>query len=502
MLVLGEGGTGKSEVVKVLHRMLRKRVTTPEGCTRTVDTVSLSAFTGIAASRIGGSTTHREWGIQVRGRRNSKSCGSTEFGDISAEARQRLAEKHKWHRWIAIDEISMISCRFFYDIARHADIAKASNQHTGNTTSFGNMNVILFGDFFQFPPVTGKPLYNTSNLSPEEHLGRALFEQFDRVVILRDQVRIQDKDWLEVLQAACHGGCNAHTHLPMIQSLILNNTPVSPNELECDPWQQVVLITSRHALRNNWNSRALRDHCRRNNVPMIVAPADNVVKRRGMEPRQLTSQEHAVLESKDPKGRKLPDVIELAIGMPCMVTMNVKTEQDLANGTRSQIVDIILDPKEREINTNTTVIQLTVPPCYILFKPDETRAASLEGLPAGVFPIKPMVCSFALDIGGKTSKIERTQLPVTGGFAFTDYRSQGQTLPAVIVDLAKPPTGVLSSFGAYVALSRSRGRANIRLLREFDNKLFTTHPSEALRKENLRLEELDRQTTQLWTLQS
>lgn len=149
---------------------------------------------------------------------------------------------------------------------------------------------------------------------------------------------------------------------------------------------------------------------------------------------------------------------------------------------------------------NMTVIQLTIPPCYILFKPDETQAASLEGLPTGVFPIKPMVCSFTLDIGGKTSKIECTQLPVTGGFAFTDYHSQSQTLPAVIVDLAKLPTGVLSSFGAYVALLRSRGRGNIRLLCEFDNKLFTTHPSEALRKENLRLEELDSQTTQLWAL--
>ena len=184
MLVLGEGGTGKSEVIKVLHRMLRKRVTTPEGSTWTVDMVSLSAFTGIAASRISRSTTHREWGIQVHGHRHSKSSASTEFGDISAEACQRLAEKHKWHRWIAIDEISMISCRFFYDIAQHADIAKASNQHAGNTTSFGNMNVILFGDFFQFPPVTGKPLYNTSNLSPEEHLGHALFKQFDCGVIL------------------------------------------------------------------------------------------------------------------------------------------------------------------------------------------------------------------------------------------------------------------------------------------------------------------------------
>ena len=43
-----------------------------------------------------------------------------------------------------------------------------------------------------------------------------------------------------------------------------------------------------------------------------------------------------------------------------MVTMNVKTDQDLANGTRGQIVDIVLDPREQEINMNAAVIQLTL----------------------------------------------------------------------------------------------------------------------------------------------
>lgn len=59
-----------------------------------------------------------------------------------------------------------------------------------------------------------------------------------------------------------------------------------------------------------------------------------------MEPRHLTNLEQAIVRSQDPKGRKLPDVVEMAVGMPCMVTMNVKTEHDLANGTRGLIVNI------------------------------------------------------------------------------------------------------------------------------------------------------------------
>jgi len=75
------------------------------------------------------------------------------------------------------------------------------------------MNVVLFGDFYQFPPVTGRTLYNTSgNMNEDECAGRAIFEQFNRVVILHAQVRIQDAPWLNTLRAARHGGCNANTH--------------------------------------------------------------------------------------------------------------------------------------------------------------------------------------------------------------------------------------------------------------------------------------------------
>jgi hypothetical protein len=66
----------------------------------------------------------------------------------------------------------------------------------------------------------------------------------------------------------------------------------------------------------------------------------------------------------------------------------------------------------------------------------------------------------------------------------------------VIVDLGRPPTGKLTAFNAYVALSRSAGRKTIKLLREFDEELFTTVPCEELEEEDIRLEALDRKTAQ------
>ena len=84
------------------------------------------------------------------------------------------------------------------------------------------------------------------------------------------------------------------------------------------------------------------------------------------------------------------------------------------------------------------------------------------------------------------------------GYAFTDYKSQGQTIEYVIIDIGKPPTGTLSPFSAYVALSRSRGRDTIRLLRDFDDNLFQNHPSDALRREMTRLEALNDATKREW----
>jgi hypothetical protein len=53
-------------------------------------------------------------------------------------------------------------------------------------------------------------------------------------------------------------------------------------------------------------------------------------------------------------------------------------------------------------------------------------------------------------------------------------------------------------FDVYAAPSRSRGRENIQLLRDFDEKLLTPHPCEYLRLEDERLVRLDGETEKWW----
>lgn len=102
--------------------------------------------------------------------------------------------------------------------------------------------------------------------------------------------------------------------------------------------------------------------------------------------------------------------------------------------------------------------------------------------------------------GGKTVEhtVWRSQYPITAAYTFTDYRSQGQTLPYVIVNIARPPTGGLTLFNLYVALSRSLGRHTIRLLRDFDEHYFRQSHDMDLMEEDDRLEELNLLSLNWW----
>jgi len=195
-------------------------------------------------------------------------------------------------------------------------------------------------------------------------------------------------------------------------------------------------------------------------------------------------------------------MIELALGMKVMVTTNVETDLDITNGARGTIVDIILHPDE-EYSKDKQEVVLKHVPLYLLVKLDCTCATPLKGLEEAVIPVEPATKSMQIRIVDEDGNqphhtVKRRQLPVTAAYTFTDYRSQGQTIPHVIVDIATPPTGGLNLFNLYVALSRSSGRSTIRLLRSFDDKLFQASHTAELLGEDDRLKELDAKSQKEW----
>lgn len=262
------------------------------------------------------------------------------------------------------------------------------------------------------------------------------------------------------------------------------------------------LVTPRHAVRNEWNHEAVRKHCRETGQRLYVVPAEDAI-----QGHPLTLKErYALAMRKSTKGKKkrkeLPESVEIAVGAKVLVTQNIETDLDIANGTRGEIVDIVLDEREPAIDPSGDVVNLKYPPAYILVKLNKTRLKQLRGLDECVIPIRPTVQKMRINIPGargktKTRTVTRTQYPITPAYAFTDYRSQGQTILAVIVDLAKPPSGKLMIFNMYVALSRSSGQRTIRLLRDVVEVLKSGHEPELMQEDD-RLEALNEGTKNDW----
>ena len=90
----------------------------------------------------------------------------------------------------------------------------------------------------------------------------------------------------------------------------------------------------------------------------------------------------------------LPNKVELAKGMKVMVTFNVETDLDIANGARGEITEIILDERETAFSPIVPIVELTYPPAYILVKMNRTKAVQLEGLEKDVLPLVPLERTF------------------------------------------------------------------------------------------------------------
>lgn len=330
-----------------------------------------------------------------------------------------------------------------------------------------------------------------------------LFEMFRTVFLLKEQVRVVDPVWLDFLRHLRQGTVREED-VRMLKGLVLTDSECPLTDFTVPPWDSASLVTPRHAVREAWNDAALRKHCQKQKKQVFICPAEDTIQGRSLSPQERIAASLQCKCRKKEHRRHLPDQVRIAVGMKVMVTLNLATDLDVANGARGEITKIVLHPQEPPI-TDSPEVRLSYPPAFIVVRLERTRMPRLEGLDGGEIPIEPTEQAYTIEVEGADGEqrrikkaVHRHQLPITAAYAFTDYRSQGQTLPYVIIDIAKPPTGKLSLFNLYVALSRSSGRQMIRLLRDFDEQIFHSPHDEYLLQEDDRLERLNAETRRAW----
>ena len=86
----------------------------------------------------------------------------------------------------------------------------------------------------------------------------------------------------------------------------------------------------------------------------------------------------------------------------------------------------------------TTVLKY---PPAIIFKPNGKCNIKFDGLDEGLVPILPSKTAFSMVVKNRTHNITQKQLTLTPGYAFTDYKSQAQTIENVWIDIGQPPRG-------------------------------------------------------------
>ncbi|KAF9561234.1 hypothetical protein CPC08DRAFT_606892, partial [Agrocybe pediades] len=200
-------------------------------------------------------------------------------------------------------------------------------------------------------------------------LGRELFLQFTTVVILTQQIRVRDAEWINLLNKLRVGECTEQD-LEIIRGIDMSRPNTDIPDFSKAPWNEAILVTSRHEVRERWNEEAVRKHCHATGNIRYVVPAEDVDKDR--EDGVLSMEGRlALAKMKDKEKGKLSDTIDMAIGIKVMVLVNMATEADIANGTRGEITDILLDQREpNPIIEEDGSIKLRYLPQMILFKPD------------------------------------------------------------------------------------------------------------------------------------
>lgn len=170
IFITGSAGTGKSFILNKLKEEFQN--------------LSITATTGASAVNVGGITIHSFAGLGI---------GDRTAGQLIYRMHPETAERLRACSLLAIDEISMLDAKMFDLLNEVLKIVR------GKDEAFGGLQVILFGDFLQLPPVDKDK--NAKFAFESEAWTEANFVN----VLLTKVYRQTDQVFLEILKDARFG---------------------------------------------------------------------------------------------------------------------------------------------------------------------------------------------------------------------------------------------------------------------------------------------------------
>ncbi|CAF4062556.1 unnamed protein product, partial [Adineta steineri] len=509
MCVPGCGGTGKSQLIRAITAYFTQ--------TNRVHKLRKLAPTSVAAAEIEGMTIHSFLG---EGRnRKKKSKNMDRPGQTKLENAWRFVE------YIILDEMSMVGLSLLSRLNKLVATAK----HCDPMTTMGGINLILFGDYIQYSPVFDKPLYynfsttmdnnTTTNrkLATENEIqqksARALILQINCVVILEQQMRTKDLAYRALLDRVRNGE-GIHEDWLLLRTRVVGiGLHISLND---PPWNQAPILVYRNELRTELNNRAVVNRAyEMGRAPTVVIATDTIKAKKHIDLPDLTKR---LLALPDNKTEHLPGYLPLVPGMPVLLQENIACELGLSNGTQGIFRELIYDHSS-ELTTGSDEERFTADTVFVrnaqyaLVEVSKSKLKNLDSLDPFIIPIPVIEKTFEINLEKlyadkgaimkmfkdkklkATISVKRKALPLIPAYSITTHKSQGQTLPKIVIDLNMPP-GMVEVASAYVPLSRVEQLTDLVILQDFNISALQVKPSKGQIAELNRLAVLFQQTKQ------
>ena len=190
-------------------------------------------------------------------------------------------------------------------------------------------------DFYQFPPVVGRPLWEKAITTDKLH-GKAIWNHFTSVITLTQQMRQQnDKAFHDLLTRARKGLLN-NDDVDILNSRIASSIPI-------DDVNKNVVIIQRNATRHIINRLQIKRFAQANGRDVIIFPGQHTRTRK--EGGQVV-KDRELLTIQDGEGKCIgPGLFYYCRGMPACLLLNVCTKLGMVNGARGIVQGFIPHPQ-------------------------------------------------------------------------------------------------------------------------------------------------------------
>ena len=262
---------------------------------------------------------------------------------------------------------------------------------------------------------------------------------------------------------------------------------------------QAPILVYRNELRTELNNRAVINKAYEiGQSPTVLIATDTIKAKRPIDLPDLTRR---LLALPDNKTEHLPGYLPLVPGMPVLLQENIACELGLSNGTQGIFRELVYDQTVELTNgsdegafTADTVFMRNAQ--YALVEIPKSKIRKLDSLDPHIIPIPlvektfdvnleklyadkgPMMKIFKDKKLKTTISVKRKTLPLIPAYSITTHKSQGQTLPKIVIDLNMPP-GMVEVASAYVPLSRVQQLTDLILLQDFSINALQVKPSKS-----------------------